>query len=33
MDDATRRKKIEELGDELYAALRARKTLSPLTER
>jgi len=33
MDDATRRKKIEELGDELYAALRARRTLSPLTER
>jgi len=33
MDDAARRKKIEELGDELYAALRARTTLSPLTER
>lgn len=33
MDDAARRKKIEELGDELYAALRARRTLSPLTER
>jgi len=33
MEDAARRKKIEELGDELYAALRARRTLSPLTER
>ena len=33
MDDTTRRQKIEELGDELYAALRARRTLSPLTER
>ncbi|MGB5701925.1 MAG: fumarylacetoacetate hydrolase family protein [Polyangiales bacterium] len=33
MDDAARRKKIEELGDELYGALRARRTLSPLTER
>ena len=33
MDDAARRKKIEELGDELYAALRERRTLSPLTER
>lgn len=33
MDDAERRKKIEELGDELYDALRARRTLSPLTER
>ena len=33
MDDAARREKIEELGDELYAALRARRTLSPLTER
>ena len=33
MDDAARRKKIEELGDELYGALRARRTLTPLTER
>ena len=33
MDDAARRKKIEELGDELYDALRARQTLRPLTER
>ncbi len=33
MDDAERRKNIEELGDELYDALRARRTLSPLTER
>jgi len=33
MDDTTRRQKIEELGDELYTALRARRTLSPLTER
>ncbi len=33
MDDVARRKKIEELGDELYSALRARRTLSPLTER
>jgi len=33
MDDVARRKKIEELGDELYAALRGRRTLSPLTER
>ena len=33
MDDTTRREKIDELGDELYAALRARRTLSPLTER
>ena len=28
-----RRKKIEELGDELYDALRARRTLTPLTDR
>lgn len=33
MDDAARRKKIEQFGDELYAALRARQTLRPLTER
>ena len=33
MDDAARRKKIAQLGDELYDALRARHTLSPLTER
>jgi 2-oxopent-4-enoate/cis-2-oxohex-4-enoate hydratase len=33
MDDAARRKKIEELGDELYRALRARHTVPPLTER
>jgi 2-oxopent-4-enoate/cis-2-oxohex-4-enoate hydratase len=33
MDDAARRKKIEQLGDELYGALRARRTLLPLTER
>lgn len=33
MDDAARRKKIEELGDELYDALRARRTLRPLTDR
>jgi len=33
MDDAARRRKIEELGDELYDALRARRTLSPLTKR
>jgi 2-oxopent-4-enoate/cis-2-oxohex-4-enoate hydratase len=33
MGDAARAKTIEELGDELYAALRARRTLSPLTER
>ena len=32
MDDAARRKKIEQLGDELYDALRARRTLAPLTE-
>ena len=33
MDDVARRKKIEELGDELYDALRARRTLTPLTDR
>ena len=33
MDDAARRRRIEELGDELYHALRARQTLTPLTER
>jgi 2-oxopent-4-enoate/cis-2-oxohex-4-enoate hydratase len=33
MDDAARRKRIDQLGDELYNALRARRTLSPLTER
>jgi 2-oxopent-4-enoate/cis-2-oxohex-4-enoate hydratase len=33
MDDSARERRIEELGDELYAALRARRTLSPLTER
>ncbi|MGD8316914.1 MAG: fumarylacetoacetate hydrolase family protein [Myxococcales bacterium] len=33
MDDAARRTKIEQLGDELYTALRARRTLPPLTER
>jgi 2-oxopent-4-enoate/cis-2-oxohex-4-enoate hydratase len=33
MDATARIKKIEELGDELYAALRARRMLSPLTER
>lgn len=33
MDDAARRKKIEQLGDELYDALRERRTLPPLTER
>jgi 2-oxopent-4-enoate/cis-2-oxohex-4-enoate hydratase len=33
MDDAARRKRIEQLGDELYDALRARRTLTPLTER
>ncbi|MGB8331553.1 MAG: fumarylacetoacetate hydrolase family protein [Polyangiales bacterium] len=33
MVDAARAKKIEELGDELYDALRARRTLRPLTER
>ncbi len=33
MDDVTRRQKIEELGDELYDALRTRRTLAPLTER
>lgn len=33
MDDAARRKTIEKLGDELYDALRTRRTLSPLTER
>lgn len=33
MDQATRKAKIEELGDELYEALRKRRTLSPLTER
>ncbi len=33
MDDVVRRKRIEELGDELYRALRARRTLRPLTER
>jgi 2-oxopent-4-enoate/cis-2-oxohex-4-enoate hydratase len=33
MDDAARRKRIEKLGDELYEALRARRTLSPLTDR
>lgn len=33
MEDAARRQKIEQLGDELYDALRARRTLLPLTER
>jgi len=33
MDDAARRKTIERLGDELYDALRTRRTLTPLTER
>ncbi len=33
MDDASRRKRIEQLGDELYDALRARRTVTPLTER
>lgn len=33
MDDAARKAKIAELGDELYDAVRARRTLSPLTER
>jgi 2-oxopent-4-enoate/cis-2-oxohex-4-enoate hydratase len=33
MDDVARRKRIEELGDELYDALRARQTLTPLTKR
>jgi 2-oxopent-4-enoate/cis-2-oxohex-4-enoate hydratase len=33
MDDAARRKRIEQLGDELYDALRGRRTLTPLTER
>lgn len=33
MNDAARRQRIEGLGDELYDALRARRTLSPLTER
>ena len=33
MDDAARRQKIEQLGDELFDALRARRTLTPLTER
>ena len=33
MDATARTEKIEELGDELYAALRARRTLSPLTDR
>ncbi|MGB8221699.1 MAG: fumarylacetoacetate hydrolase family protein [Polyangiales bacterium] len=33
MGDAVRTQRIEELGDELYTALRARRTLSPLTDR
>jgi len=33
MGNAAREKRIEALGDELYAALRARRTLSPLTQR
>lgn len=33
MDDELRRKKIEQLGDELYDALRTRRTVTPLTER
>ncbi len=33
MDDAARRKRIEQLGDELYDALRERRTLTPLTDR
>jgi 2-oxopent-4-enoate/cis-2-oxohex-4-enoate hydratase len=33
MDDVARRQTIEKLGDELYDALRARRTLTPLTER
>ena len=33
MEDASRRKRIEELGDELYDALRARRTVTPLTDR
>lgn len=33
MDEAARKTKIAELGDELYAALRSRTTLAPLTER
>ncbi|MEM7135108.1 MAG: fumarylacetoacetate hydrolase family protein [Myxococcota bacterium] len=33
MDDAARQRKITEFGDQLYAALRERKTLAPLTER
>ncbi|MEM8606879.1 MAG: fumarylacetoacetate hydrolase family protein [Myxococcota bacterium] len=33
MDDEARKTKIAELGDELYAALRGRRTLAPLTER
>ncbi|MEM7436146.1 MAG: fumarylacetoacetate hydrolase family protein [Myxococcota bacterium] len=33
MDDAARQRKITEFGDQLYAALRARRTLAPLTER
>jgi 2-oxopent-4-enoate/cis-2-oxohex-4-enoate hydratase len=33
MDDATRKQKIQQFGDELYEALRARRTLAPLTER
>ncbi|MGB5810561.1 MAG: fumarylacetoacetate hydrolase family protein [Polyangiales bacterium] len=33
MDDAARQMKIREFGDELYDALRGRRTLQPLTER
>lgn len=33
MDDELRRKKIEQLGDELYDALRTRRTVTPLTDR
>ena len=33
MDDASRRKRIVQLGDELYDALRSRRALSPLTDR
>lgn len=33
MDDDARKTKIAALGDELYAALRARRTLEPLTNR
>jgi 2-oxopent-4-enoate/cis-2-oxohex-4-enoate hydratase len=33
MGDVARRQKIEELGDELYDALRTRRTITPLTER